>query len=193
MLSEIELILSKYPNIINTLIAVGTISAVVVSLYIALRTQKPKLKLVLYLSERLNADEEGLYHPDTGEQTISLNISNIGDIPVYLYYIGNFSFKFPFLQIGLSLNPIFPIFIESDLEILPSKAQIITLSNKEILYKNIVEFLNEQKFYPTFLINFVEFKVNTSNDISFNAEIHKSIIKDIKKEIKESKKAKNCE
>ena len=188
MLSELEIILSKYPNIINTLTAIGTIGAVVVSLYIALKTQKPKLKADLYLSEILNADEEGLYHQGTGEKTISIDICNIGTIPVYLYYLGNFGFKFPFSNIRLTVNPLYPVFKDSDLEIFPGKSQIITLSNKEEYYKNIVGFLNEQKFYPKFLVNFIKFKINTSNGISFNAKINKQIIKDIIKEVKNTSK-----
>lgn len=50
MMNELEKFLSNYPNIINFLVAIGTIGAVISSLYFSKLSLKPKIKAFLYIS-----------------------------------------------------------------------------------------------------------------------------------------------
>ena len=51
MLNEIEKVLSNYPNIINCLVALGTIGAVISSLYFSKLSLKHKINAQLYIAQ----------------------------------------------------------------------------------------------------------------------------------------------
>ncbi len=50
VLIEFEKFLSDYPNVINFLVAIGTIGAVVSSLYFSKLSLKPKIKGFVYIT-----------------------------------------------------------------------------------------------------------------------------------------------
>ncbi len=84
MLNEIEKVLSNYPNIINCLVALGTIGAVISSLYFSKLSLKPKINAQLYISQLWLPVEENRYKKQEDEDYISLSICNKGIIPIYI-------------------------------------------------------------------------------------------------------------
>ena len=97
VLVEVENFLGDYPNIINFLVAIGTIGAVVSSLYFSKLSLKPKIKAHLYLSQLWLPVDKNTYKKQEGEDFISLSICNKGIIPIYIPYFGGFSWIFKFL------------------------------------------------------------------------------------------------
>lgn len=94
VLVEIEKFLSDYPNVINFLVAIGTIGAVVSSLYFSKLSLKPKIKASLYLSQLWIPVDKNTYRKQEGEDYISLSICNKGIIPIYIPYLWRFFMDF---------------------------------------------------------------------------------------------------
>ena len=67
-----EKFLSDYPNIINFLVAIGTIGAVVSSLYFSKLSLKPKIKGFVYISQALIPKDINTYQIKEDEDYISL-------------------------------------------------------------------------------------------------------------------------
>jgi|GEM_PF-6272003 len=183
MLNEVEIFLSHYPNILNALIAAGTIGAVVLSLYFSQLTLKPKIKASVYGSELLYADSEGVYHPNTGESYISLSITNHGYVPIYLYYFGCFSWFFLFRKTAWMQNALRPVFKDKEFEIEPHKSFTFVLCKQADFVTSLIELCKDKK-YPFFMLNFLTFKIRTSNNILIKAKINKKLLKSLLKEAK---------
>ena len=82
MLNQIEKFLSNYPNIIDLLVAIGTIGAVVSSLYFSKLSLKPKINASLYISQLWLPVDVNKYKVQENEDFISLSVCNKGIIPI---------------------------------------------------------------------------------------------------------------
>ena len=185
MLSEIENFLADYPNIINFLVAIGTIGAVISSLYFSKLTLKPKIQAYLYRSELwLPKNGNNTYEIQEDETYISLSLSNKGIIPIYIPYFGGFSWYFPFRKQRWMQNPLNPIFRDKDFELLQYKSAAFVLCNYSEFIKNLKNDLIQKYKYPKFLLNFISFKIRTSNGefivAKLDKKLKKAIIEDIK-------------
>lgn len=183
MFKELELLLSQYPNILNALVATGTIGAVFTSLYIANCSTRPKIKSNVWSSEILNSDEEGLYHPGTGEKYISLSITNEGQIPIFLNYFFCFSWGFIFQKVAIMQCPFQPVFKDKEFEISPYKSSTFVLCKKDEFIMELNKFVNKYN-YPRWLLNFLKFEIRTSNNVKFKSQIDKKLLNEIIKGVK---------
>ena len=177
MLNGLELFLSQYPNIINTLVAIGTIGAVILSLYFSNLTLKPKIKANVYCSELLIPDINGTYQTNEEKYYVSLSVSNVGYVPIFLYYFGCFSWFFPFRRLAWMQNALQPIFNDKCFEIEPHKCYSFVLCEQDFLVKELVKLVKEKK-YPFLLLKFLKFKIRTNN-ILINAKIDKKLLNSI--------------
>ena len=185
MLSEIEKFLADYPNIINFLVAIGTIGAVISSLYFSKLTFKPKIQAYLYRSELwLPKNGNYTYEVQKDETYISLLLNNKGIIPIYIKYISSFFWCFPFVEEAWTQIPLNPIFRDKDFELLQYKSASFVLCSYSDFIKNLKNDLIQKYKYPKFLLNFTSFKIRTSNDefivAKLDKKLKKAIIEDIK-------------
>lgn len=180
-IDSIENFLKNYPNIINTLNVMGTISAVITALYLSNRSLKPNVKAVVYLSKIFMPDMNNTsIYSETEEDFISVSVNNIGYVTVFLNYMGSFNWSLPFLKTVLMQLPLSKEkFNEnSEFELQSYKSHALLLTKKKEFIEELCKFKNKNK-YPHFMLNFLEFRIRTSNNICFKAKIDKNLMKDI--------------
>lgn len=182
MLLEIEKCLSNYPNIIQTLTALGTIGAVITSLFIARLSNKIKIKSYVWPSEILHPDEDGSYYPGTGEKYIPLTIRNDGHIPIFLNYYGCFNWLIPFKRVNIMQMNYEPIFKDKPFEIEAHKTFSFVLCKKLDFVQELRKFIEENN-YKILGLNFLKFEIY-SNGKRIKTKIDKKLINEIIKELK---------
>lgn len=186
IIDKCEIILSKYPNIINAIIAIGTIVAVCVSLYYSQLRLRPRLKAHCWLSEIYSSDMQNNLYCKSDKVYITLSITNSGLIPVFLQYCSCFVWQLPFYKYVLLQQPIYPQFLNKDFELLPHKTCTFLLCEYEIFIDKIIEILKSNRL-PLWLIYFLSFKIITSDNYfiyaKINKEIKKNLITDVKARI----------
>ncbi len=184
MLNEIEKVLSNYPNIINCLVALGTIGAVISSLYFSKLSLKPKINAQLYISQLWLPVEENRYKKQEDEDYISLSICNKGIIPIYIPYFGGFSWCFKFHKTGWMQNALNPVFRDKEFELLQYKSASFVLCKYSDFIENIKKDLIQRDHYKKFLLHFIKFKIRTSNNEVIYAKFDKKLLARILNDVK---------
>lgn len=163
-----------YQHTFSALGAVGTLLAVIVSLYFgykALKTQKTQIKANL-----------GIYNiTGTDKQYLAINIRNVGLIPCTIPCFF-FCFKVPFCGTSFALNTLDSLGEDININIkkYPYKieakqSELFVLSYIDaVILKNI----NER------LINFIRAEIYTDDGSAFKVKVSKKIKSEIKKNIK---------
>ena len=182
---EFEKFLSDYPNIINFLVAIGTVGAVVSSLYFSKLSLKPKIKAFIYISQLWLPNDENTYQLQKNEDYISLTLNNKGIIPIYIPYYGGFSWFFKFHKTAWMQNILYPsTFNNNEYELQQYKSANFMLCKYSDFIQNIKKELIEKSKYPRFLLHFIRLKIRTSNNEVIVAKIDKKIIKRILSDVK---------
>lgn len=178
MLKEIEFILSNYPNLINALIAVGTIGAVIVSLVTSHYSNKPHLKGKIFnrIKCERNVNEE-LIEEDPNEYLV-LDLRNNSGIPVYLTGLNSFIFTFPFAKDGLLNAPLEPRCMFQSVSLEPFSSKVFILSTKAAIKEQLQEYCKNYK-YPKFFMKFLKFFVYTSTNYKFRMKIDRKLLKEL--------------
>ena len=184
MLNQIETILSNYTNIINLFIAIGTVGAVITSLYYSNLTLRPKIEAIIYSSELLYPVGNDTYKTQNNEKYISLNIVNKGFIPIYIPYLCGFSWFFIFCKTAWMQIPINPIFKDKDFELLQYKSASFVLCKYSDFIENLKESLIKKEKYPKFLLRFLKLKIRTSNNEIIVAKFDKKLLQRILNDIR---------
>lgn len=180
---NIETFSEEYKNTISVLSTLGTWAAVLASLWIAARTQKPKLRIfvnknVLIPSE---AQTTGQVDWDKCEDSIGVDIQNIGPTTVYIHY-WSFIWRFPWWRsAGMQINPYLPDFRREPIKLDPGQSATISLTNDLAEFRKALEDLCKKSKVPNFFRRSVRLQVTTANGIKFKAKIGD----DLKKWIKE--------
>ena len=176
MMNELEKILSNYPNIINFLVAIGTIGAVISSLYFSKLSLKPKIKAFLYISQLWVPVDTNQYKVQENEDFISLNVCNKGIIPIYIPYFGGFSWYFLLGKTAWMQNALQPIFKDKEFEISQYKSASFVLCKYSDFIEKIKKDLIGKEKYPRFLLHFIKFKIRTSNNEIIVAKFDKKLL-----------------
>ena len=176
MMNELEKILSNYPNIINFLVAIGTIGAVISSLYFSKLSLKPKIKAFLYISQLWVPVDTNQYKVQENEDFISLNVCNKGIIPIYIPYFGGFSWYFLLGKTAWMQNALQPVFKDKEFEISQYKsASFVLCKYSDFIEKIKIDLIGKEK-YPRFLLRFIKFKIRTSNNEIIVAKFDKKLL-----------------
>ena len=181
MLEQLEIFLGKFPNILDCLTAIGTVGAVICSLYFSQLALKPRIKATLYKSFPLYSHRGNVYKHE--KEHISLLITNNGHIPIYLYYHNCFYWRIPFCRGGWREYAQTPIFIDKPFEIEPHKSFDFVLAEYDDFIIKFKKFLGEKSFSPKALLNFLSFKIRTDNNTLIKATIDKKLLSKILKDI----------
>lgn len=176
MMNELEKILSNYPNIINFLVAIGTIGAVISSLYFSKLSLKPKIKAFLYISQLWVPVDTNQYKVQENEDFISLNVCNKGIIPIYIPYFGGFSWYFLLGKTAWMQNALQPVFKDKEFEISQYKSASFVLCKYSDFIEKIKKDLIGKEKYPQFLLHFIKFKIRTSNNEIIVAKFDKKLL-----------------
>ena len=179
-----EKFLSDYPNIINFLVAIGTIGAVVSSLYFSKLSLKPKIKAHLYLSQLWLPVDKNTYKIQEGEDFISLSICNKGIIPIYIPYFGGFSWIFKFHKNAWMQNALNPVFKDKEFELLQYKSAGFVLCKYSDFISKVKEDLIQKEKYNKFFLRFIKCQIRTLNNEIIFAKFDKKLIKRIHNDVK---------
>lgn len=161
----------------------GTWAAVLASLWIAANSQKPKLrafvnKNVLIPSE---AQTTGQVDWDKCEDSIGVDIQNIGPTTVYIHY-WSFIWRLPFWRSGgIQINPYMPVFRCEPIKLDPGKSAAISLTNDLTGFRKAIGDLCKRSKVPKFFRRSVRLQVTTANGLKIKAKIGD----DLKKWLKE--------
>ena len=183
-MNELEKFLSNYPNIINFLVAIGTIGAVISSLYFSKLSLKPKIKAFLYISQLWLPVDTNQYKVQENEDFISLNVCNKGIIPIYIPYFGGFSWYFIFNKTAWMQNALQPVFSDREFEISQYKSASFVLCKYSDFIDKIKNDLIKKEKYPRFLLHFIKFKIRTSNNEVIAVKLDKKLLTSILKDLK---------
>ena len=184
MISELEKFLGNYPNIINFLVAIGTISVVISSLYFSKLSLKPKAKAFLYISQLWLPIDTNQYRVQEDEEFILLNVCNKGIIPIYIPYFNGFSWYFLLNKTAWIQNALKPVFKDKEFEISQYKSESFVLCKYSDFIEKIKKDLIEKEKYPLFLLRFIKFKIRTSNNEVIIAKFDKKLINRILIDVK---------
>ncbi|HBG49543.1 MAG TPA: hypothetical protein DDW90_08595 [Cyanobacteria bacterium UBA9971] len=168
MFSQIEKVLAKYPTIIQAFAATSTLAAVITSLWVARNANTPKIKLNLSIS--MPIDDYEIYNINKDKSYISVDITNIGNIPVYLKPYCIYWSATPFAQLHGIIKTITPI---PD-KIEPGTNSSIMLSELEYTSKHLKEFLG--KNFINLKIKFLRLNVKLQNGAIFQVKVSKNIV-----------------
>lgn len=185
VLIEFEKFLSDYPNVINFLVAIGTIGTVVSSLYFSKLSLKPKIKGFVYISQALIPKDINTYQIKKDEDYISLTLTNKGIIPIYIPYYAGFSWLFRFYKLHWMQNLLYPSsFKDNEFELAQYKSASFVLCKYSDFVDNIKKDLIQKYKYKKFLLRFIRLQVRTSNNEIIYAKFDKKFIKRLLNDIK---------
>ena len=179
---DIEKFLTQFPSTINFLSAIGSCSAVIVSLWLASRADEPKIDA--YISEmsilpgNVNQYADMTLYPTA----LFLNIKNVGSVPVYFNRYTMAVWRVPFAKRGAIQVPADAEVTVSDIELLPQKQVTISLFSqpKQITKKLNLESFN-LKIFPRTGMRSVQLCVMTVTGQEFKARMSKDLRADFQK------------
>ncbi len=173
IIKDIDMLLSNYQNILNLLVAIGTVGAVFCSIYYSQLSLKPKLKSSIFISDLYLPNMNNTYSKSKKEY-ITLQICNNGHIPVYLSYF-SFIWEFKFSKSSWLQQPLDLKVLNNGYEILPHKSLTINLCESEEFIKQLKNMLIEKKYNKT-LLRFIKFKIIALDGTCFKVKINKNFI-----------------
>lgn len=174
---SIEDFFKLYPNTLTAISTLGTWLAVLVSLWLARGSYRPKLKSYAGIKNLFTADIQGNYSK-TKDRIIGITIQNIGPTAVYISYWG-FQWELPFVKkISAQQNPVTK-FKDGIISLNVGESVAITLTEDIPKLRADLKLLFNT--YPNFLHSFISLKVSTANGYKFKIKLSKELIAEILK------------
>ncbi|MBN8521536.1 MAG: hypothetical protein J0L77_06550 [Alphaproteobacteria bacterium] len=179
ILSQSEIWFKSHEHSISAIGAFGTWAAVVVAIWLANKTSKPRLQV--YVDKRIDIPSEaqvgGTVNWDLCQDVVGVNLTNKGQVRVFISY-WSFHWGFPWCSFGAMQNPSYPDFRAKEIALEPGQSAAITLINDIDKHKeNIKEFCRLSKI-PFYLRRFITLKVYASDGTVFIGKYGKSYKKE---------------
>ena len=168
-MENIELLAQKYNDLIAVLSMLGTWAAVLVALWLANNTRKPRISVFvdkrLYIpSEAQNGD---FVDKDLCDDIIAVTMKNRGSVTVYINY-WSFVWKLPKLwRINVQQNPYSPDFRYEDIKIESFQSKSIIIDNSIEQHKEMLINLCKKNKVPYFMRRFIRLYVYSSDGACF--------------------------
>lgn len=173
---SVEEFLKSYENTISALSVLGTWAAVIVALWIAHRSSKPRLKV--FVDKKIQvpslAQTSGTVNWDLCEDVIGVTMQNRGSTTIYITY-WSFWWKLPWKWfMAAQQNPYEPIFKSEPIKLEPGQSASISLSNDIASHRSLLEGICKKNKLPKFMRLFVRLYVYGSDGSQFKATMGES-------------------
>lgn len=163
----------------HTFSALGTLFAVMLSLYLAPEKSKVKLKASMYLAKIFISNNNQVDLQDKPEYLV-VSITNKGFLPIRIPF-RFFSMTLPFDRIVGEFNPM--NFYQKD-PLIPTKTYPVIIapnqnhqfyvSSSELFYNNVEEYISKKKLC-NFFIRFLKFQILTEDGSIFDTNTSKHL------------------
>ena len=172
-MGAIETVLAQYPAIIATVSALATVAAVMVALYLAKQQSRGRLDVFADIHVYISPDAQNEPQIDLGDkpQIISVSMSNVGPVPVYIPYWSSFHWSVPGTKRRAMQNPTEPIFRDKPIELLPGTSAVIVLSRDLVQHREMIGKLAATSWLGKFSIRHFGLTVYADNGVKFRAKI----------------------
>lgn len=180
---DLEQLAKNHENTVSVIATLGTWAAVIASLWIASRSQKPKLRI--YANKNVfipsEAQATGQIIWDQCEDSIGVDIQNIGPITVYIHY-WSFIWRFPFFwSAGMQCNPYYPDFRREPIKLEPGQSATISLTNDLVHFRRAIDDLCKRSRVPLYFKRYVKLQITSANGTKFKAKAGRDFKNWIKK------------
>lgn len=168
----IESLSEEYKNTVSVLSTLGTWAAVLASLWIAAKSQKPKLRVFVNKNVLIptEAQTAGQVDWDKCEDSIGVDIQNVGPVTVYIHY-WSFIWRLPvWRSAGMQCNPYMPDFPREPIKLDPGQSASISLTNDLEEFRVAIQDLCRRSNVPPFFRRFARLHVTTANGSKIKAK-----------------------
>lgn len=177
-------LLYQYQHVISALSAIGTLAAVVISLWLSSATRKPKLLIradirTLIPSEAQGGESQGYtINFDKCERNISVTIQNIGLITSYISY-WSFFWRIPLVKGSINSIPYYPDFRAQNIKLESGQSATISLSKDLSTLNDKLSEMCSKNRIPRFFKYFTTLEVTTESGHIFKAKVSKKLVDEV--------------
>jgi hypothetical protein len=175
----IEEFARNYSNTIAATSAAATWAAVVVALWIAQQSSKPKLKA--YVDKTIHVPSEAqrgrIVDQSLCEDVITVTLQNKGAVTTYISYWA-FMWRFPWRSISALQNPYSPDFRSEPIKLEPGQSVSIILTKDLEMHRETLKGLCKKNKLPEFLKRFIILRVVSQDGRGFTGDFGKSYKKE---------------
>ena len=175
-MEDLELLAQKYNDLTAALSMLGTWAAILVALWLASKTTKPRIAVFVDKSEYIpsEAQEGDVVDRDLCEEAIAVTMQNKGSATVYITY-WSFYWKLPKpWASGIQQNPYYPNFKSEPIKLEPNQSTSIILTNNLEQHRDALRYLCNQSKLPHFMRKFVRLYVYSSDGTQFAGRFGKN-------------------